>query len=64
MPDIRYVDKDFVKFSFTRADGSTGSETLVFSDKVDVLQEGSGSTPSRIKALELFDGVIEVRASS
>lgn len=59
MPDIRYIDKDFVKFSFPRADGSMASEILVFGDKVDVLQEGSGSTPSKIRALELFEGTIE-----
>jgi beta-lactamase superfamily II metal-dependent hydrolase len=58
MADIRYIDKDFVKFTFTGLDGSEQKATLVFGDKVDVLQEGSGSTPSRVRALELFDGTI------
>jgi glyoxylase-like metal-dependent hydrolase (beta-lactamase superfamily II) len=56
--DIRYIDKDFVKFSFPRADGSVASDTLVFGDKVEVLQEGSATTPSKIRALELFEGTI------
>jgi hypothetical protein len=37
--DIRNIGKDFVRPS----------------TKVEVLHEGSGSTPSRVRALELFD---------
>lgn len=59
MPDIRYIDKDFVRFKFTGFDGTEKQAILVFGDKVDVLEEGSGSTPSRIRALELFDGTVE-----
>jgi beta-lactamase superfamily II metal-dependent hydrolase len=59
MPDIRYIDKDFVRFTFAGAGGATRHATLAFGDKVDVLQQGSGSTPSRIRALELFDGTLE-----
>jgi hypothetical protein len=57
--DIRYIDKDFVRFAFIGFSGAEEQATLVFGDKVDVLQEGSGSTPSRIRALELFDGSVE-----
>jgi beta-lactamase superfamily II metal-dependent hydrolase len=59
MADIRYIDKDFVKFTFTGSDGAARKAILVFGDKVDVLQEGSGSAPSRVRALELFDGTLE-----
>ena len=59
MADIRYIDKDFVRFTFPGGDGNPRHEILAFGDKVDVLQEGSGSTPSRIRALELFDGTLE-----
>jgi hypothetical protein len=55
MPDIRYIDKDFVRFRF----GDGRSAILAFGDKVDVLEEGTGSAPSRIRALELFDGTLE-----
>jgi hypothetical protein len=55
MADIRYIDKDFVRFNF----GSDQKAILAFGDKVEVLQEGSGSTPSKVRALELFDGNIE-----
>jgi hypothetical protein len=59
MPDIRYIDKDFVRFSFSGSDGSQERAILAFGDKVDVLEEGGGSTPSRVRALELFDGTLE-----
>jgi hypothetical protein len=59
MPDIRYIDKDFVRFTFTGFDGSEQKAILAFGDKVDVLEEGSGNKPSRIRALELFDGNVE-----
>ncbi|MFZ0748833.1 MAG: MBL fold metallo-hydrolase, partial [Pyrinomonadaceae bacterium] len=60
MPDIRYIDKDFVRFNFSKADGTEEQETLAFGDKVEVLQEASNaSTPSRIRALELFGGTLE-----
>ncbi len=60
MPDIRYIDKDFVRFNFLRPDGAEDKETLAFGDKVEVLQEASSaSTPSRIRALELFGGTLE-----
>ena len=59
MPDIRYIDKDFVRFRFAGADGAERQAILAFGDKVDVLQEGSGSTPSRVRALELFEGTLE-----
>ena len=59
MADIRYIDKDFVRFTFIGFSGVEEQATLVFGDKVDVLQEGSGSARSRIRALELFDGSVE-----
>ena len=59
MPDIRYIDKDFVRFKFTGFDGAEKQAVLAFGDKVDVLEEGGGNTPSRIRALELFDGTVE-----
>ncbi len=59
MPDIRYIDKDFVRFKFTNFNGEEDQAILAFGDKVDVLEEGAGNTPSRIRALELFDGTVE-----
>ena len=59
MPDIRYIDKDFVRFRFTGSGGTQEQAILAFGDKVEVLQEGGGSTPSRVRALELFDGTLE-----
>jgi beta-lactamase superfamily II metal-dependent hydrolase len=59
MPDIRYIDKDFVRLKFTGLDGSEQQTILAFGDKVDVLEEGSGNKPSRVRALELFDGKVE-----
>jgi hypothetical protein len=59
MPDIRYIDKDFVRFTFPGFGGESQHAILAFGDKVDVLEEGAGSTPSRIRALELFDGTLE-----
>jgi hypothetical protein len=59
MPDIRYIDKDFVRFNFSGFGGAERHAILAFGDKVDVLQEGAGSTPSRVRALELFDGTLE-----
>src|SRR3970040_729430 len=59
MPDIRYIDKDFVRFKFAGFSGDQEQAILAFGDKVEVLQEGSGSTPSRVRALELFDGTLE-----
>ncbi len=56
MADIRYIDKDFVTFKFSGAGGNPQRATLVFGDKVEVLQEGVGSQPSQIRALELFEG--------
>lgn len=56
MPDIRYIDKDFVRFNFKGFDGSDQRAILAFGDKVEVLEEGN---PSRIRALELFDGNVE-----
>jgi metallo-beta-lactamase superfamily protein len=55
MPDIRYIDKDFVSFDF----GGKKPAILVFGDKVEVLEEGGGDAPSRIRALELFEGNLE-----
>jgi beta-lactamase superfamily II metal-dependent hydrolase len=59
MPDIRYIDKDFVRFEFQGAGGRAERAVLAFGDKVEVLQEGTGSQPSRIRALELFEGTLE-----
>src|SRR5262245_28669349 len=59
MADIRYIDKDFVRFKFSGFGGNDEHAVLAFGDKVDVLQEGTGSTPSRVRALELFDGTLE-----
>jgi hypothetical protein len=46
MPDIRYIDKDFVRFTFSDSDGQEQRATLAFGDKVDVLEEGEGRKPS------------------
>ena len=59
MPDIRYIDKDFVALTVTESNGREWKAVLAFGDKVDVLEEGVGGSPSRIRALELFDGNIE-----
>lgn len=45
--DIRYIDKDFVRFSYTFANGDPAQETLYFGDKVEVLEEGNANKPSR-----------------
>lgn len=58
MADIRYIDKDFVRLTFTGSSGTAQGAVLVFGDKVEVLQEGSSTTPSQIRALELFDGTL------
>ena len=39
MPDIRYIDKDFVRFTTKGFDGKEFKAVLVFGDKVDVLEE-------------------------
>lgn len=52
MPDIRYIDKDFVRFKFAGFDGEERLAILPFGDKVDVLEEGRGRAPSRVRALE------------
>jgi beta-lactamase superfamily II metal-dependent hydrolase len=57
MPDIRYIDKDFV--AFAPDGGGDRRLILAFGDKVDVLEEGKRGRPSRIRALELFDGDLE-----
>ncbi len=59
MADIRYIDKDFVRFNFKGAGGEDKHAILAFGDKVEVLQESSRSKPSRIRALELFEGELE-----
>ncbi|MGH7830298.1 MAG: hypothetical protein ACREP8_08970, partial [Candidatus Binatia bacterium] len=59
MPDIRYIDKDFVRFKFSGFGGTPEQAILAFGDKVEVLEEGGGSTPSRVRALDLFDGTLE-----
>jgi beta-lactamase superfamily II metal-dependent hydrolase len=59
MSDIRYIDKDFVRFTFSASNGEDKRATLAFGDKVDVLEEGEGRKPSRVRALELFDGTLE-----
>ena len=59
MADIRYIDKDFVRFRFTGSGGTEEQAILAFGDKVEVLEEGGGSKPSRIRALELFEGDLE-----
>lgn len=58
MPDIRYIDKDFVRFKFSGFGGNEEQAILAFGDKVEVLEQGGGSTPSRVRALELFDGTL------
>jgi hypothetical protein len=57
MPDVRYIDKDFVRFNFLDAGGRKEHAILAFGDKVEVLEESSGA--SRIRAIELFDGELE-----
>lgn len=59
MPDIRYIDKDFVAFTHPGFGGREQRAILAFGDKVEVLEEGTGSKPSRVRALELFDGTLE-----
>lgn len=59
MADIRYIDKDFVRFRFTGSGGSEEQAILAFGDKVEVLEEGGEGAPSRVRALELFDGNLE-----
>jgi beta-lactamase superfamily II metal-dependent hydrolase len=59
MPDIRYIDTDFVRFDFQGRDGVAQHATLVFGDKVEVLHEGGGERRSQVRALELFDGTLE-----
>lgn len=59
MSDIRYIDKDFVSFTVQEQNGREWKAVLAFGDKVEILEEGTGATPSRIRALELFDGNIE-----
>jgi beta-lactamase superfamily II metal-dependent hydrolase len=59
MPDIRYIDTDFVRFDFPGRDGVAQHATLVFGDMVEVLEEGGGQRRSRVRALELFDGTLE-----
>ena len=59
MADIRYIDKDFIRFSYAFANGDPAQETLYFGDKVEVLEEGNANKPSRIRALELYEGTLE-----
>lgn len=59
MPDIRYIEKDFVRFKFQNSKGEDVQAILAFGDKVDVLEEGHSGQPSRVRALELFDGTLE-----
>lgn len=41
MPDIRYIDKDFLRFKFSGFDGNNEEQAiLAFGDKVEVLEEG------------------------
>ena len=40
MPDIRYIDKDFVRFKFSGLGGNEEQAILAFGDKVEVLEEG------------------------
>ena len=59
MPDIRYIDKDFVRFTVKNPNGKEFKTVLVFGDKVEVLEEKEGNNLSRIRALELFDGNLQ-----
>ena len=59
MPDIRYIDTDFVRFDYPGRDAVVQHATLVFGDKVEVLEEDAGERRSRVRALELFDGTLE-----
>jgi len=59
MGDIRYIDKDFVRFRFSGFGGAEEQAILAFGDKVEVLEEGGAGRPSRVRALELFDGGLE-----
>ena len=43
MPHIRYIDKDFVTFTPSRARGHLQKALLAFGDQVEVLGEGTGS---------------------
>lgn len=54
MSTIRYIDKDFVRFSYNNAGGKKATATLVFGDKVELL--GREGSKTRIRALELFEG--------
>src|SRR5215213_1018258 len=59
MADIRYIDKDFVTFNFSDSGGDPQKAILAFGDKVEVLEEGTEGQPSRVRALELFDGSVD-----
>lgn len=59
MADIRYIDEDFVRFKFNGSGGSEEQAILAFGDKVEVLEEGGSGKPSRVRALELFEGDLE-----
>lgn len=57
MPDIRYIDKDFVELRYKSGSGKKRKATLTFGDKIDFL--GVDGSRSKIRALELFDGTLE-----
>ncbi len=59
MADIRYIDKDFVTFNFSVSGADPQRAILAFGDKVEILEEGTAGQPSRVRALELFDGSLE-----
>ena len=59
MADIRYIDKDFVTFNFSISGADPQRAILAFGDKVEIMEEGTASQPSRVRALELFDGSLE-----
>lgn len=57
MADIRYIDKDFVKFNYTNEKGKQETAVLVFGDKVEVIEEApSKNKRSNIRAREFSHG--------
>ena len=54
MSKIQYIDKDFVKFRYEDEKGAKRQATLVFGDKVKVLEKRGRWT--KVRALEFWDG--------
>lgn len=55
MPEIRYIDEDFVAVRRHRDGGETPFLTLAFGDAVEVLEEESGGW-THLRSVDRFDG--------